>query len=140
LSPVILEKFGLKEAILAFASEFEGRYQIKTITNVPDLPVLNMDMSLAIFRMLQESLTNAAKHAHASEVKVSIQCSNKQLKFLVEDNGRGINTEQINAKNSYGILSMKERTKLMGGSFSISGKESKGTQILIKLPLSQNHQ
>jgi len=140
LSPVILEKLGLKEAILAFASEFEGRYQIKTITNIPDLSVLNMDISLAIFRMLQESLTNAAKHAQASEVKVSIQCGDKQLKFSVEDNGRGINAEQINSEKSYGILSMKERTKTLGGSFSIKGKVGKGTQILIKLPLSQNHQ
>jgi signal transduction histidine kinase len=105
-----------------------------------NLEVADPDLALpdahatAVFRGIQESLTNVTKHAHASRVEVAIGQSNGMLTVRVSDNGAGFWTEGPRKPNSYGLLGLRERAALLGGDATISSTPGEGTQIEIRLP------
>ena len=88
-----------------------------------------------LFRIVQESLTNVTRHANAKKVVVSLQQRKEQLLLTIEDDGAGFDKEKIGAKKTLGILGMKERTSVMGGSYEITGKPGKGTVVSVIIPL-----
>ena len=134
-SPV-LDTLGLVEAIKYQSKEFEsmsGIYcevDIKTKGIDPD-----QKRSIAIFRVLQESLTNIARHANATRVGISMKLSGENLLLEVEDNGRGITNSEIVNPKSVGILGMEERVLVFGGDLKIRGIPKKGTIVSVILPL-----
>ncbi|MEE9176395.1 MAG: GAF domain-containing protein [Thermodesulfobacteriota bacterium] len=134
-SPV-LDTLGLVEAIKYQSKEFEsmsGIYcevDIKTGGIAPD-----QKRSIAIFRVLQESLTNIARHANATRVGISMKLSGENLLLEVEDNGRGITNSEIVNPKSVGILGMEERVLVFGGDLKIRGIPKKGTIVSVILPL-----
>jgi signal transduction histidine kinase len=89
----------------------------------------------AVFRIIQESLTNVTKHAHASRVEVSIAQSDGVLTVNVRDNGTGFSAEAPRKPNSYGLLGLRERASLLGGDATIISAPGKGTQVEIRLPV-----
>ena len=90
-------------------------------------------MSVAIYRMIQEALTNVRRHAKASKVTISITRENGKLKLLIKDNGMGIKQEKIDDSTSFGLIGIKERALSMNGYARISGKEGEGTTLVIVL-------
>jgi len=96
---------------------------------------ISADISLTIFRILQESLTNIARYSKATQVQIRISyiCSN--VHFEIFDNGIGISDEQIKSKNSFGIWGMTERVQSLGGSFAITSKKRGGTEIRVEIPI-----
>jgi signal transduction histidine kinase len=89
----------------------------------------------AIFRIVQEALTNIMRHAAASEVKVSLEKKDDTLLLEVRDNGIGILEGRISDSKSHGLIGIRERVLLLGGEALISGKPGEGTRVRVTLPI-----
>lgn len=136
LRPDILDKLGLVEAIEWHAGEFEKRSRIRCIANFGDLEItINPEKSISIFRIFQETLTNAARHSGATTIKTELEVQNGWMILTVADNGRGITEAEIEKGSSLGILGMKERVLILGGVWYIKGKNGEGTTVVVKVPL-----
>jgi len=136
LRPGLLDDLGLTAAIEWQAQEFQTRTGIKcAITTDPEDIILDKDHSTAIFRIFQETLTNVARHAKATKVKVSLKEKAGKIELKVKDNGKGITEEQISNPKSFGLIGMRERALFLGGKVKIGGVQDKGTTIIATIPL-----
>ena len=136
LRPSMLDDLGLVSAMEMQSDEFQKRFNIKSdiATNLGNAKI-NAEKSTAIFRIFQESLTNVLRHSKATSVNTLLTIEEDLLVMSITDNGIGFNEKEINKKKSLGILGMKERTIMLGGSYQISSKENEGVMVLVKLPL-----
>jgi signal transduction histidine kinase len=91
--------------------------------------------SSATFRIFQEALTNVAHHAKATKVTVCLEKVNGNILLSVADNGRGISEKDISKSQCFGLIGMKERVHSFGGEFKINGSPSKGTTIIVTIPI-----
>jgi signal transduction histidine kinase len=136
LRPSILDDLGLVAAIEWQTREFQTRTKIRCETRLcVEHVVANADQGTAMFRILQEILTNVARHAQASKVRVSLKYQAQNLSLEVKDNGRGIQSEQLAGRQSLGLLAMRERAAFLGGQFAISGRPGKGTTVTVRIPV-----
>ena len=92
----------------------------------------------SVFRIFQETLTNIARHAQASEVVTSLTENNHVLELVVKDNGKGITKEQIDDQKSFGLLGIQERAYFCGGEAAFIGEKGSGTTVKISVPLVHN--
>jgi PAS domain S-box-containing protein len=130
LRPGVLDKFGLAAAIEWQCEEMSRRTKIVCKANVPQHELnIPAEISTALFRILQEALTNVAVHANADVVNIDLIVDDVTVSLVVTDNGRGITSEEIKAPNSLGLLGMRERVEFLKGSFSVSGAPGRGTTI-----------
>jgi len=136
LRPEILDELGIKDAIEWETQIFRNRTGIECefITNLNEQN-LERDQATALFRILQETLTNIARHANATEVKVSLNHEDNELIMEIIDNGKGITDAETQGEKSLGILGMRERTMLLGGEFKIQGISGKGTKVIVRIPI-----
>ena len=88
-----------------------------------------------LFRVLQEALTNVARHANATKVKVMLRKEGGNIIMRITDNGKGIKTDQIRKPQSFGLLGMRERVHSLGGVFSIRGFRGGGTSVQVTVPV-----
>lgn len=137
LRPEIIEDLGLEAAIEWYTKEFSKRYGIDVFLDVENELSISNDDALPLFRIMQESLTNIARHAKATLIEILLSQQGNFIQFEVNDNGLGITEAQINSKKSFGIMSMKERAASMGGTFEISCKDKFGSKILISFPINK---
>ena len=136
LRPRTLDDLGLPAALEAQAQEFEGRTSIQCSVILPPEPLkLDTDRSTAIFRIFQESLTNVARHAHATRVEARLRRENDQIIFQVFDNGTGFDPEVAKARKSLGLVGMQERALLLNGEFKTEGVPGLGTTMTLTIPL-----
>lgn len=136
LRPGILDHLGLIAALEWQANEFQTRTGIKCDVRT-DLhePVLTADLATAFFRIFQETLTNVIRHAGATHVMVHLKEAAGRIILEVKDNGRGIPPDEITNPRSMGLLGMKERAALLGGSFKIGlTPGGKGTAVTVSIP------
>ncbi len=135
LRPAVLDSLGLCAAIEWQAKEFESRTGIDCATTLPEVdPGLDPDRSTALFRILQESLTNVARHADATKVEIALARQDAQITLSVQDNGRAIPAAKLEDPHSAGLLGMRERASLLGGECHISGSPGRGTRVEARLP------
>jgi PAS domain S-box-containing protein len=136
LRPTTLDDLGLQAALESHAQEFESRTGIRCSVALPPEPLmLDKDRSTAIFRIFQESLTNVARHAHATSVEARFWHERDRLIFQIVDNGTGFDPEAAKARKSLGLIGMQERALLLGGEFKTEGKPGAGTTVTLTLPL-----
>ena len=136
LRPRTLDDLGLAAALESQAQDFESRTAIRCSLTLPQAPLtLDADRSTAIFRIFQESLTNVARHAHATRVEARLQVQNDRLIFLVFDNGRGFDVEEAKARKSLGLVGMQERALMLNGDLKIEGVAGAGTTMTLTIPL-----
>ncbi len=136
LRPDILDELGLLAAIEWQVSEFEKMTEIKCSLVLPKEEIVTDKIrETAVFRILQEALTNIARHSGADRVQVYLFSTPTKIILEVRDNGRGISNEQIKDVNSLGIHGMEERVSILGGSFLIEGFPGRGTVVRIEMPL-----
>jgi len=136
LRPGVLDELGLEAAIEWQALEFEKQSGIPCQLDIRKQPELaNQEFSIAVFRILQEALTNIARHSSASEVMINLAVENNSLYLTIEDNGKGITEEQIKDHNSIGILGMNERAMPFGGEVIVSPGKERGTKVIARIPL-----
>jgi len=134
LRPEIISDLGLKAAIEWYTKEFAQRTSIEIRMEMDSLINLPDEFSLHIFRILQESLTNSARHAKATVIEIKLIQSDQAIHFTISDNGSGIATKKIKSSKSFGIISMQERTSFLGGTFEIRKKAEGGTLIKLVIP------
>ncbi len=139
LRPGVLDDLGLVAAIEWQAQEFQHRtnIQCRFISTVMDIE-LDRERSTAVFRILQETLTNIARHAHAAKVSIRLEVEKNILMLETKDDGRGTDVSEMTSKKSLGVLGMKERAVLLGGSVDIISAPNAGTSVVVKIPLSQS--
>jgi PAS domain S-box-containing protein len=140
LRPTVLDDLGLVAAIEWQTREFQARTGIRCVASLPGAPLdLPKGLATAVFRILQESLTNIVRHACATQAKVTLSARSKTLLLKVADNGVGITREQASAKRSLGLLGMRERAIQWQGQVDVSGVPRRGTTVLLRMPLEQNN-
>lgn len=136
LRPGLLDDLGLVAAIEWQVEQFQARAGLKCHwINTTDEVELDREKSTAVFRILQEILTNVLRHAQATNLYVRLSRSRHHLELEVKDDGRGITRSQRINSRSLGLLGMKERALLVGGTVQITGKEGQGTTVLVRVPL-----
>lgn len=136
LRPSILDDLGLVAAVEWQAQEFERSTGITAELEVQaTYPELDDVCATTAFRILQETLTNVARHAHATRVKIALQVSSKELMLEVRDNGRGISQSDLLSSTSLGLIGSRERALACGGKLVIRGIQDHGTIALLRIPL-----
>ncbi len=137
LRPSILDDLGLAEAIEWSVQQFHSRTGIRCDFRCAlEGAVLDREQTTALFRIFQEALTNALRHAHATTVEVSIQeTPDRKVSLVIADNGVGITEEGKGGPKSLGILGMRERAHLIGGIVEIAAGEENGTRVIVTVPL-----
>jgi signal transduction histidine kinase len=138
LRPVMLDDLGLLPALESLLHELSQRTGIM-VSLVPDAGIVDMGepMATAVYRMVQEAVTNVARHAAATEVEVTMDYEGGTLVVRVRDNGRGYDAEAAARRKSYGVMGIHERARTLGGSASISRRQSGGTLVEIVLPMAR---
>jgi len=138
LRPSILDDLGLIAALEWQGEEFEKRSgtHVEFSNKAGDF-LLKPDSITAIFRIYQELLTNVARHANASFVKVTLKKMNNSLFFSLTDNGIGFDPDSISKKKTLGLLGIKERTLILGGTYEFKSKQGEGSETIISIPLVQ---
>jgi two-component system sensor histidine kinase UhpB len=137
LRPGALDELGLINALISLCARVDAQGQLRVHRDLQGpLPELSADVELAIYRIAQEALTNAIRHSDASEVDVSLRCSDEALRLAVKDNGRGL-PEQV--RDGGGLTGMRERAMLIGADLELeSGPGPDGGIIVsVRLPLNR---
>jgi PAS domain S-box-containing protein len=135
LRPGILD-VGLLAAFEWQATEFSSRSGTRcdVRSNIGDL-VVARDVSTALFRILQEALTNVARHAQATHVVITLERTDGELRLDVRDDGVGISADQAEGAHSLGLLGIRERVRRLGGAVTIAGEPDNGTLVAVTVPL-----
>ena len=140
LRPVILDSLGLFAAVEWLVEEFARRMDLTWQVAVPDceggadaLP--DRDRSIALFRILQQSLTNVARHAKATRIDVRLTQETQALVMTIKDDGIGITPEQKTDVRSIGLVGIRERVLAFGGSVVFYGETGRGTTVTVRIPL-----
>ena len=138
LRPRILDELGLVPAIEWQVNEFIKRTSIPGLFH-SDLQEIEIEghKKIAVFRIIQEALTNIMRHAHATQVIVTVARKNKCIVIEVKDNGAGIRENELTGKNSFGLTIMRERAILLGGILKIKGIPGKGTSVVLSIPVKE---
>lgn len=137
LGPAILDDVGLEAAIERLCDDLREDDHLVILTDVKltDSRPLTPALESTIYRLVQESLTNIARHAEAREAHVELMLSPEGLLLTIRDDGRGFSVDAAIAKNrSHGLIGMRERTELLGGEFEIRSKPGAGTIVTARLP------
>jgi len=136
LRPLMLDDLGLIPAAEWLVQNFSERTGIPCQLHIKPADIeLAEPYASALYRILQESLTNVARHARASRVEVVLAKSDGALTLSVRDDGRGFSPAETRAQKTYGLLGLRERTVLLGGEASIASEPGRGTTINVRLPL-----
>lgn len=136
LRPGMLDLLGLGPALEHHVKRFQESTDIECALKMENEGEFNIDDHVATvaFRIVQEALTNVARYADATQVKISVSDLGKELIIIVQDNGIGMSEENTDKKASFGILGMKERTKMLGGTLLIESDIGRGVRIEVSLP------
>ena len=137
LRPVLLDSFGLGLAARHHIEEWAKNTGLDVRVDLPTvLPKLDPALSLALFRVIQESLTNVAKHARASCVRVSLALDPSEIRLSIHDNGVGLSESKSQNPNSHGIIGMRERVARFGGRLSVGQcTDGRGTRVVSVVPV-----
>lgn len=136
LRPAVLDDLGLSAALNRLAKEWQKRHSIETSVIVHlGNERLTDPLETALYRSIQEALTNVAKHAQAKSVNVLVERRQTDIVAVIEDHGRGFNLEQAHRDGHLGLLGIRERAESLGGSLTIESSPGLGTSLYIQLPL-----
>ena len=139
LRPLALDRFGLQDALQDLVEDARSRHTGVRILLQVNTPLQDIEPSLATatYRIVQESLTNALKHAQASEIRIQLTDQEKQLHIDISDNGVGASPDWADS-GQYGVIGMRERAQGLGGSFHFASLHPSGVRVTAVLPLSHN--
>ena len=138
LRPAVLDHLGLVAAMEWQATEFTRRSGVPCHFRPPvDEPELSPDQAVSLFRILQESLTNVARHARASEVTVSLEADLESVRLSIEDDGIGLTNERRMDHGSLGLIGMEERARFIDARLSIERGAGRGTRVVVLLPIKE---
>lgn len=135
LRPVLLDDLGFEDALRAYLSDYQTRSGIKCEVSIEgDAGLIDPDRSMALFRILQEALTNVSRHAGATRVSVSARIDERSARLSVADDGTGMTTESVRPE-ALGMTSMRDRAQLFGGTLTVTSGAGEGTTVSADIPL-----
>ncbi len=136
LRPASLDHLGLTSALQQYINDFNRQYNIKVDFETVGMKDrrLKGDVETAVFRIVQESLTNIVLHAQASQVDILVNLNDNHLVTVIEDNGIGFSPTSPDLDNHLGLFGMRERVEMMGGKFTVESAPGKGTTVKVEVP------
>jgi PAS domain S-box-containing protein len=136
LRPAILDDIGLAAAIRWQTRDFEQRTGVACELDLPaDGPSIASPIALSMFRIVQEALTNVARHAQAHHVRIGLSVDPDNAVLTLADDGRGVTAEELERPTSLGIVGIRERALAVGGQVTISGSAERGTTLTVRVPM-----
>jgi len=135
LRPSILDDLGLVPALESEAMMFEDRTGIECELSLPDARI-EAHLATAIYRIVQEALTNVARHSNASRVEIRLRERTDELLLEIRDDGRGVTVDEVGDPRSLGLLGIRERADLVGGTVHFEGVSGRGTIVSVRIPIS----
>lgn len=139
LRPSLIDYLTLEDAIMWQVKEFERNTSIVCNVDIAEHGIkLSKNVSLTLFRIFQEALTNIARHANATEVDIKMFRSEASILLIIKDNGIGISDEKIKSPESFGLMAMRERAYSINATLDIHRSYEGGTEIIISVPVRNN--
>ena len=135
LRPSVLDDLGLVAAIEVEARLFEERSGIECEVSVAGEIPANPDSITAVYRIVQEALTNVARHSNATRTELRLRNRGDELLLEIRDDGRGATAEEIVDPMSFGLIGIRERAAVIGASVQIEGVDGRGTIVSVRIPL-----
>jgi len=136
LHPARLDLQGLVAAMGSLCRELNSQHELQINFVHHDVPAqIPKDVALCLFRIVQEALRNVVKHGKTLEANVELSGQGDEISLCVSDRGAGFNPEGAQSKGGLGLVSMRERLRLIGGEFAVESKPSHGTRIRVRVPL-----
>jgi len=135
LRPRVLDDLGLAAAIERLVSEWQARYKLPVDVVIQLGERLPGEVETAIYRIIQETLTNIARHAQARSVSILVERYGDMVRTIVEDDGIGFDTSAHHGERHLGLLGMRERAELLNGILTVESSPQRGTSIFIEIPL-----
>jgi signal transduction histidine kinase len=136
LHPSKLDTLGLVAAVGGFCRELSDQHDLQVLFVHSDIPgQIPKDVTLCFFRIVQEALRNIVKHSGAAEAKVELSGHDDQIDLCISDSGAGFSPESANGDAGLGLISMRERVRLVSGHLSVESEPSHGTRIRVRVPL-----
>ena len=142
LRPSVLDQLGVWAALEWYAGEFEERTRLRCTVDIdPETAdrALDAERSTALFRIVQETLTNVARHANATRVHMEARAAASAMVVTIQDDGRGIVPPELLKRDSWGIAGMYERVRYLGGALTITGSDGSGTLVTVRMPMEADH-
>jgi signal transduction histidine kinase len=138
LRPRLLDDLGLTAAIEWQVNDFQKRTGIPVDLSIyPREILLDSERSTAIFRILQESLSNVARHSKATHVAIGLTEIDGIVELDVKDNGQGMRPDQLGNNRSFGLVGIQERARSLGGTAAISGSLHEGVRVVVRFPTTE---
>ena len=138
LHPSILEDLGLAAALHDLCEEFSAREGIRAVCTQEGMPErIPKEVASCLYGVTQEAMHNISKHARASEVSIKVEGGSEGIRLSIHDNGLGFDQQAAASRHGLGIISMKERVRLVQGDFSIQSQPGKGSTVIVLVPLSE---
>ena len=139
LHPAILDDLGLPDALRSECERLGNQSQLAVHFHCGHLPTgLPKDIALCLYRVAQESLWNAAKHAHTDRVDLALNADAECVRLEVRDYGCGFDVAQTLSQPGLGLASMRERVRLVGGTINVESAPQQGTSIVVSIPLPED--
>jgi PAS domain S-box-containing protein len=136
LRPPVFDDFGLNAAIRWYLRDFQERTGIRCSVRIDEeIPDHDKELDLVILRIFQEAITNVLRHAEATQVQVTLVRHSKNLVLRIQDNGKGISSEQTANPLSLGVLGIRERVRFWGGKSLFTGSPGRGTTMTVSIPI-----
>jgi signal transduction histidine kinase len=138
LRPSVLDHLGVWAAIDWLADQWQARTGLSCLVAIDDVVrgyTLSGERATGVFRIVQESLTNVARHAGATQVDIHARLDRTTLTLEIRDNGKGITQERLLSLESAGLLGMHERARRLGGELNVRGEAGAGTRVVLRLLL-----
>jgi two-component system sensor histidine kinase UhpB len=139
LSPPVLAEMGLGPALRWLVGTFQTHYQMSVTLKAPELDRLPKVLEAALFRIVQEALTNVARHAQARSVRIELRLTQHAVSCSIRDDGRGFDLQTVlePEKARLGLMGMRERAGQFGGAITISSGLGMGTTVHVTIPLGE---
>ena len=138
LRPSGLDDLGLFGCVEQYVEDCRQIYPIRIeLTTTRQPPTVTSSVATAVFRIVQEALTNVGRHSGASEASVMVIASGSALRAVIEDNGKGFDPEVAGQRRSLGLIGMRDRARLVGGRLTVESRPGHGTTIMAEVPSSR---
>ena len=136
LRPSMLDDLGLAPTMSWYLKQFQDRSGVECDVSIRiDDEQVDSDHATAVYRILQEAITNIARHSSATAITVRAETLDGYLTMEISDNGCGFDQNNINMRESFGLIGMRERASALGGNLEIVGKHGEGTRLYLTMPL-----
>lgn len=134
LRPSLLDHFGLPTALRAHVEHVCRQAGVQFEVTMADEVALPKESAIAVFRVIQEGLTNVVRHAHARQVRLALTADSQRYLLMLIDDGCGMKLDDTRFRWSHGLTGMRHRVQALGGRFSIESSPAQGTTVRVELP------